>query len=230
MEVANKLIGYARKGLFITILIVMPLLGVDIKQHLAKPGKGIGYYVVKTFFKGNNATNERLVSLLKFPDKAKVVEIGFGAGDTMKYALKLAPSNSRFIGYELSESMLKDARENIGASDRVDLSMRDCCAEGLPLGDNEVDVVYHANVIYFVPDPEKFMGETWRVIKPGGQLGMSIVHPKELANETGDSPFKNIYTQEQIKSLCLKVGFSTVTVEEFEDEWTRIRFLVVASK
>ena len=228
MGVFSRFVLGVKKALVTACIIVFSVCGVDVPKHLSNPGTGIGYRLVRYIFKNNNAANERLINLLAFPDSGKAIEIGFGVGDTLKYALANTNPKIKFFGFELSESMLKDAQHNIGSSDRVELAQRDCAEKGLPFSDNEIDVVYHANVIYFVPDPVKFLEDTYRVLKPGGKLGMSIAQPAELKHMGPTSPFRNKFTEDQIKTLCSQVGFSTIQVEGFEDAMERM--LVIATK
>jgi ubiquinone/menaquinone biosynthesis C-methylase UbiE len=239
MENSNPLVlafRWLKRHVILMVIKVASLLGVNVQKHLSNPGSGFGKFLVTKIFKNNNKANDKLVQLLFVEHKVGspkpvIVEIGFGVGDTMKTALELAPNDSKFYGFELSQSMLDDATANLkDAKDKVKLELKDCAKDGLPFADNLVDIVYHANVLYFVPDPAAFLKDSYRALKPGGRLGMSLAHIRDMASmqEVENSPFKNLYDEPLITELCKSAGFSTIAITPFADALNRM--LVIATK
>jgi len=87
----------------------------------------------------------------------------------------LADRGHRVIGVDSSPEMLARARERVpdGKFLAGDLHR-------LPLPDNEVDVVLCALALTHVPDLGPVMAEFARVLRPGGHLVISDMHPEVL--------------------------------------------------
>ena len=71
---------------------------------------------------------------------------------------------------DLSQAMLDRAEKKAKKRGVTNISftLRDLTA--LPEGDGMYDVVIAANVLHLLPQPEKALGELWRVTAPGGRL------------------------------------------------------------
>ncbi len=97
----------------------------------------------------------------------RILEVGVGTGISLPdYA-----RSHRLVGVDLSEPMLRKARERV-IDHRLDnveaLAVMD--AEHLGLANNSFDVVVAQYVITAVPNPEKTLDEFARVLKPGGEI------------------------------------------------------------
>ena len=106
------------------------------------------------------------VKLLEVRPEERVLEVGIGTGLT----LPLYPRYCRVVGVDLSEQMLKKARERVQefAATHVTLFMMDAMRLGFP--DNVFDHVLAAYVISAVPDPVQVLSEIRRVCRPGGHI------------------------------------------------------------
>lgn len=104
-----------------------------------------------------------------------VVDLGSGAGNDCFIARQEAGETGRVIGLDMTEKMIKKARQNaekIGVQN-VDFVLGDI--ENIPLKDNLADVVVSNCVLNLVPDKELAFSETYRIIKPGGHFSISDV-------------------------------------------------------
>lgn len=97
----------------------------------------------------------------------RVLEVGVGTGISLSYY----SSKCRVVGIDISESMLKVARQRI-AEERLThverLMLMD--AEDLAFPDSCFDVVVAQYVVNTVPHPEIALDEFLRVLRPGGEL------------------------------------------------------------
>ncbi len=97
----------------------------------------------------------------------RVLEVGVGTGISLpQYA-----SNLRIFGTDISEGMLRKARERVAdfrLKNVEGLAVMD--AEKLEFPDASFDVVMAQYVVTAVPNPEAAMDEFARVLRPGGEL------------------------------------------------------------
>ncbi len=97
----------------------------------------------------------------------RILEVGVGTGISLPdYA-----RSSRIVGVDISEPMLRKARQRIAEHglENVDaLAVMD--AEHLAFPDGAFDVVVAQYVITTVPKPEATLDEFARVLRPGGEI------------------------------------------------------------
>lgn len=99
--------------------------------------------------------------------RGHVVEIAVGTG----LNLPLYPADVRVTGVELSEQMLRIARQRVarcGLDDRVELHLGDAQAMNLP--DASADTVVSTLTLCSIPDPHAAAAEAYRLLRPGGQF------------------------------------------------------------
>ena len=94
----------------------------------------------------------------------EVLEIGIGTGLTAP----LYPRDCKVTGIDVSESMLQQAAQRIGANGNIRLFKMD--ASRLAFPDESFDVVYAAYVMTVVPDPVAALQEMRRVCRVGGHI------------------------------------------------------------
>jgi ubiquinone/menaquinone biosynthesis C-methylase UbiE len=99
--------------------------------------------------------------------EGKILEVGVGTGSS----LKDYPPGKRILAVDISQEMLRRAREKVkNYSGTVELRRED--AQSLPFEDETFDTVFSSLVFCSVQDPVKGLTELRRVLKKGGQLLM----------------------------------------------------------
>jgi len=97
----------------------------------------------------------------------RILEVGVGTG----IALPCYSPENRIVGIDLSEAMLRKARERVedlSLSNVERLEVMD--AEHLSFPDASFDVVVAQHVVSTVPHPEMALDELARTVKPGGEI------------------------------------------------------------
>ncbi len=104
-----------------------------------------------------------------------VVDLGSGAGNDCFVARALTGESGRVIGIDMTEAMIKKAKENAAKLGFKNVEFRLGDIERMPLTSNIADVVISNCVLNLVPDKVKAFSEIFRILKAGGHLSVSDV-------------------------------------------------------
>jgi 2-polyprenyl-3-methyl-5-hydroxy-6-metoxy-1,4-benzoquinol methylase len=144
----------------------------------------------------------------------RVLDLGCGAG---RFTRALREAGADVVGVELAEPALERARRNVGGAD-----LRLATPDGsLPLGHQEVDLVWCSEVLEHVPDTVAFLTETRRVLRRGGRLLLTVPDHGRLKRtllaltgyETHYDPLGQhlrFYTRRSLTRALLATGFSGI--------------------
>jgi phosphatidylethanolamine/phosphatidyl-N-methylethanolamine N-methyltransferase len=128
----------------------------------------------------------------------RVLEVGVGTG----ISLPLYSSNVRIFGTDISEAMLKKAKQRVAEAHLKNiegLAVMD--AEKLEFPDNSFDVVMAQYVVTAVPNPEAALDEFARVVRPGGEL---II----LTRVSADAGMRRVI-ERTLQPVVTRLGFRT---------------------
>lgn len=144
-------------------------------QHqAAKPHGPLGVVMGWALERGNAVQNAATVEALSPAPGAAVLEIGFGPGHALEMLSRKAPLGL-IAGADHSELMVERARRRLEPRrGPAALDLRVADAERLPFADEAFDIVYAVNSFHQWPDPEAALAEIAGVLKPGGEVVLSI--------------------------------------------------------
>ncbi len=114
------------------------------------------------------------VDLLELSRDDRVVDVGFGRGDSLAHLLERVP-DGHVAGVELSDTMLQAAAARFrGAISSEHLSLHRTEDGTIPLDDASFSRAVSLNTIYITEHPTVLFGEMFRVLSPGGRAALTF--------------------------------------------------------
>ncbi|MDD4868639.1 MAG: arsenite methyltransferase [Mycobacterium sp.] len=105
----------------------------------------------------------------------RVLDLGSGGGiDVLLSARRVGPNGFAY-GVDMTDEMLALAEENKAKAGATNVEFRKGTIEDIPLPDAAVDVVISNCVINLSADKPAVIAEMFRVLVPGGRIGISDV-------------------------------------------------------
>ncbi|CAD8118630.1 unnamed protein product [Paramecium sonneborni] len=191
-----------------------------------------------------------LLNMVHYEEADSILDAGCGAGYLHQHMINQKKTEAHLYGFDLSSEMVKRAgarmkrflkQEKIGSLDlltqeevnqvsfddeifnKINYHLSVGSVEDLSQYQNQMFDIYICNLVYqIIGDQDIAMREAFRVLKPGGKIGITVWGRKEncaalwflkeLAFETGLSPVgmqggRFVQHSEELISLATKAGF-----------------------
>src|SRR5437016_2082205 len=125
----------------------------------ARAGKG------ESMERGHRPVGEQAIARMNVPNNARVLDVGCGSGWATRLLAGFA-INGRVIGIDISDEMVRVAREGSLSHSNVDFQV--ASAEQLPFDTDEFTHAFSMESLYYYRNIPKALCEIHRVLRNGG--------------------------------------------------------------
>jgi ubiquinone/menaquinone biosynthesis C-methylase UbiE/DNA-binding transcriptional MerR regulator len=123
-----------------------------------------------------------LLQQISLKEDMHILEIGCGNGALWKENLDVLPKNIHITLSDISEGMLRDAKESIGKDTRFTYKRFDC--HKIPFKEQTFDLVIANHVLFYFNDIDVVLKECKRVLKDTGTFVCSTYGSKHMKEIT----------------------------------------------
>jgi arsenite methyltransferase len=154
------------------------------------------------------------VAVAELRDGETVLDLGSGGGlDVLLSARRVGPAGKAY-GLDMTGEMLEVARANAREAGAANVEFLQGHIEAIPLPDESVDVIISNCVINLSGDKAAVLAESFRVLRPGGRLGVS-----DLLAEDRLTPAERIERGRPVGAIAGALSFT-----EYRDGLARAGF------
>lgn len=165
---------------------------------------------VKKLAKLNNTERFKMLNpdviwgIFNLKNNAIIIDIGAGTGFFAKEFAKKIP-NGKLFAADSSKMMIEWMKTNL---DEKNITPILCSESEVPLDDEIAELIYTINVHHELLEPEKFLKEALRLLKPNGKI--AVIDWKKTETKDGP-PIEKRISEETIKNQLINVNFNNIT-------------------
>ncbi len=174
---------------------------------------------IDQFHTGGLPATKALADRIEITPQTTIFDAGCGIGGAARYLAQTYGCN--VVGMDLAEDFIEAAaplNELLGLSGQVSCTVGDITATGLD--DNAFDVVWSQNVLMNIEDKAAALKESYRILKPGGQLLLQAVMEDNSGERTYPVPWAPtadidfLITSADFQKIATDAGFTVTTWQE----------------
>lgn len=190
----------------------------QLASQLSCPKNTEGIEVANNMHESNIRMTRGAIEALRLTDGDLILELGHGNCKHLPEILEKAESTS-YYGLEISELMQKQASEiNSVATQANRASFHLYNGQKIPFSDNTFNKILTVNTIYFWENPEEFIKEIYRVLKPDGLLAISFADKNFMESLPFTAYGFDLYSKERLYSLAEIAGFNIKDISSFTEK------------
>lgn len=177
-------------------------------QQLRRPSGDFASEVGQKMNQVNEPLYDLTLDVMQPDDNDMILEIGFGTGKFFNKLFARA-DGLQISGIDFSEAMMEMTKEhNKEAISSGKLKIKQASSDSIPFPDQSFDKVFCNMVIYFWNQPEPYLKEIQRILKPGGTFYTGLRTRESMLVFPFVEYGFNLYTAEEWEEILDRNGFS----------------------
>ncbi len=156
---------------------------------------------------------QMLITKMDIKTGESILDLGCGTGQQAMNVAGIIGPSGRIIGIDPSSERIRIAQQKIRETNQGNIQFMIGQAENLSIiRENSVDHVYFCSSFHWVDDKKTTLGEVFRVLRPGGTVGMTT---PERGNMYMMGPFlDSLFEKYHLHSDRYRPRFKTVSAPE----------------
>lgn len=180
----------------------------QLAQQLRCPDGSEGVKVAEMMNFTNSNIILKAIDSLQVKPHDTILEIGPGNASHVKDIISKA-DNINYYGIDISETMVTEAQKINNGLLNVLFKLSD--GNTVPFEDNYFDKIFTVNTIYFWKNPDSYLMEINRVLKPGGKISIGLIPESTMQHIPFAKYGFTLYNIETVNSMLNNNGFTDTT-------------------
>ncbi|QSB26882.1 class I SAM-dependent methyltransferase [Flavobacterium sp. CLA17] len=189
-----------------------------IAAQLKHPTGEKGIEMANMMHETNINMTRHSIQNLNIAAENKILELGHGNAAHLEFVMQQA-GKLTYYGLEMSELMFQEARQinrNYVSQKQAFFSLYD--GNAIPFQDSFFDKIFTVNTIYFWQEPEKFLLEIYRILKPDGNFCLTFAEESFMKQLPFTAYEFTLYSTEKVQQLIEKTAFKIVYTETLTEK------------
>jgi len=178
-----------------------------------------------------------LIDKMGVKEGNELLDVGCGTGRLALAVSVIVGPSGRLVGLDPSPHRIKIAKEKQSEGRFPNVNFMIGAGEDLGLfGEATFDGIYYSSVFHWIPEKEKTLKEAYRILRPGGRIGITMPDPdglykflrskiREIVSRPAYSPHIKrtstgsvLITKEKLDSLFGETPFINLKIEVIENK------------
>ncbi len=192
----------------------------QLAKQLSCPENTEGIEVANNMHENNIGMTRKAIEALNISKGDLILELGHGNCKHLPEILNRAEHTS-YYGLEISQLMQKQASAaNISAIEANRASFHLYNGQNIPFSDNTFSKILTVNTIYFWENPEEFIMEIYRVLKPEGTFAIGFADKDFMESLPFTAYGFDLYSKDKLYTLAEATHFKIKDISSFTEKIT----------
>lgn len=210
----------------------------ELASQLSCPKNEDGIEVANNMHEHNIGMTKKTIEALYIAKGDQILELGHGSCKHLPEILNKA-ENVSYDGLEVSTLMHQQAAQVNNSYTKANQAFFHLYnGQNIPFSDNTFNKILTVNTIYFWQNPETFIKEIYRVLKPDGLFSIGFADREFMESLPFTVYGFKLYDKEQLHALVAPSGFNVKNINPFiekvasktGDEVERLFYVAVLGK
>ena len=148
----------------------------------------------------------QLLTLVSLAPGEQVLDVACGTGLVSLEAARAVAPLGQVLGIDLSGQMVDAAGQRAAAQGLLNADFARMDGEALNIPDARFDAALCALGLMYMPEPAQALREMWRVLRPGGRLGLAVWGERVQCGWSAVFPIVDAEVASEVCPLFFRLG------------------------